>query len=166
MWARASDASRHRRLRRSPPEAQPEAQPEAAPEAPAAPQARSALAIARSIRPHARPAPQPAAAPALPPGRADLIRYFDLREIAAYLTCQQIGAVLPLRADDPAYCGGRNVALDPVDPVTGLPYRYLRESDTAFSLCADFDDPGAIRLPSAPANGYDPAAGCMRVRLR
>jgi hypothetical protein len=132
----------------------------------------SALALLTSQRPRARTGTSaPAAEPVIVtlPGsvqRLDRQRYFDLRELAWGLRCTQPGAVLPATLYDPAYCGGRNVILDPRDPVTGQGYRYSRIDDARFSLCADLDDLTVFAVRGARESGFDPATGCLTGRIR
>jgi hypothetical protein len=148
--------------------------PEPAPEpAPAPAPAVAVTAPATSLRPIARPLP---AAPAAPAAAApvtvtiaqkiDAQRYFDLREIAAFLRCSRPGTVLPFDAADPAFCFPRNPAYDPRDPLSGAPYRYERLNDAQFRLCTTLEDPGAFWVPGARSNGFDPATGCLTGAIR
>ncbi|WP_372602631.1 hypothetical protein [Actibacterium sp.] len=90
--------------------------------------------------------------------KRDQTRLSDLREISTFVRCvaDTQAKTLP---DTLAPFEACRRELRIGDPYTGTPYRYEKVSDTAYQVCADFED-----LPWMIENvdrSLDPETGCL-----
>jgi hypothetical protein len=91
--------------------------------------------------------------------RQDDVRLEDLRQLDAYVRCvaDTQDRTLPDALAPVETCrAGQRFE----DPYSGAAYRYEKLTDTAFRLCADFED--IARLNGLRSGGIDPETGCLQ----
>ncbi|WP_212524921.1 hypothetical protein [Actibacterium sp. MT2.3-13A] len=91
--------------------------------------------------------------------RRDATRLSDLQDLGQYVRCvaNTQDKTLPAGLAPVETCQ-RELRL--ADPFTGAPYLYQRVSDTAYRLCAGFEDTGWVA--EARERDLDPATGCLQ----
>lgn len=91
--------------------------------------------------------------------KRDATRLEDLQQISIYIRCvaDTQGETLPVSLALGDTCQ-RDLRLS--DPFTGAPYAYERVSDTAYRLCAGFEDPDWL-IETRRAD-LDRATGCIQ----
>lgn len=89
----------------------------------------------------------------------DRTRLGDVERLGNYVACvaDTNGGVLPDALRPVGTCAGGERFEDPFD---GTPYTYEKLSDTAYRLCAAFEDPG--RLDREGWARLDSASGCIQ----
>ena len=91
--------------------------------------------------------------------RQDDVRLEDLRRLGDYVRCvaDTQDRKLPEALRPVETCEGDQRF---EDPHSGAAYRYEKVTDTAFRLCADFED--IPRLNGLRSGGIDPETGCLQ----
>jgi hypothetical protein len=92
--------------------------------------------------------------------RRDDVRLDDIQRLADYVRCvaDTQDRTLPEALRPVETCqGGQRFE----DPFSGTPYRYEKITETAFRLCAGFEDIAGIN--DVRRSGLDPATGCLQV---
>ncbi|WP_323779834.1 hypothetical protein [Thalassovita sp.] len=92
--------------------------------------------------------------------KRDETRWSDLQELSAYIRCvaDTDGETLPGSLDPAVGTCQRDLRLE--DPFNGAPYNYARVSDTAYRLCAGFEDPDWLVETGGAV--IDRATGCVQ----